>query len=110
MGSRTERGGRVSRVSTEAEYDGKALARVGDVITYEDGSEATIIDGAGFAAIWGNKPMALVGSQLSNGDTITESMQDGWGIVVRDDSPITGLFDRDHTVPESLTDAGGNNA
>ena len=50
IGALTERGGRVSRVTTRAEYGGKALARVGDIVTYDDGSEATIIDGAGFAA------------------------------------------------------------
>jgi hypothetical protein len=29
-----------------------ALARVDDIVTYDYGSEATIIDGAGFAAQW----------------------------------------------------------
>ncbi|WP_429250316.1 PAAR domain-containing protein [Paraburkholderia sp. GAS333] len=89
---RTERGGRVSRVTTKAEYQGMALASVGDTVTYDDGSEATIIDGAGFAASWDGKPYALVGSRLSNGDTITETLQDGCGITVRSDKPVPGLF------------------
>ena len=41
IGSRTERGGRVTKVTSKAEYRGMALARVGDVVTYDDGSEAT---------------------------------------------------------------------
>jgi uncharacterized Zn-binding protein involved in type VI secretion len=93
IGSRTERGGRVTRVSTMAEYQGMALARVGDIVTYDDGGEATIIDGAGYAAAWGDKPLALVGSRLSNGDTIMETSQDGWGITVRDGDQAPGLFD-----------------
>jgi uncharacterized Zn-binding protein involved in type VI secretion len=99
IGSRTERGGQVTRVSTKAEYKGMALARVGDIVTYDDGSEATIIDGAGFAASWGHKPFALVGSRVSNGNTITETLQDGWGNAVRHDKPIRGLFDSGHFLP-----------
>lgn len=93
LGSSTERGGRVSPATTRPEYQGKAIACVVDIVTYEDGSEATIIDGASFAAIWGEQPMALGGSHLSNGDTITNSLQDGWGITVRDGETVSGLFD-----------------
>ena len=99
IGSRTKRGGHVTRVSTKAEYKGMALARVGDIVTYDDGSEATIIDGAGFAAAWGDKPFALVGSRLSNGDNITETLQDGFGITVRSDKPVPGLFDPAYVPP-----------
>jgi uncharacterized Zn-binding protein involved in type VI secretion len=111
IGSLTRRGGRVSRVTTNAEYEGKALARVGDIVTYDDGSEATIVDGAGFAATWDDKPIALVGSHLSNGDTIIETLQDGWGISVRYGEFIAGLFDPAY-IP-SDTDArreGGSHA
>jgi uncharacterized Zn-binding protein involved in type VI secretion len=107
IGSRTRDGGRVTRVSTKAEYKGMALARVGDVVTYDDGSEATIIDGAGFAAAWEDKPFALVGSRLSNGDTITETLQDGFGITVREGKPVPGLFDPAYTLrPIADTDGG----
>jgi uncharacterized Zn-binding protein involved in type VI secretion len=99
IGSRTKRGGHVTRVSTKAEYKGMALARVGDIVTYDDGSEATIIDGAGFAAAWEDKPFALVGSRLSNGDTITETLQDSFGITVRSDKPVPGLFDPAYVLP-----------
>ena len=99
IGSRSKLGGQVTRVTTNAEYEGKALARVGDIVTYDDGSEATIIDGAGFAATWDDKPLALVGSHLSNGDTITETLQDGWGITVREGETIPGLFDPSYRLP-----------
>jgi uncharacterized Zn-binding protein involved in type VI secretion len=108
IGSRTERGGRVTMVTSKAEYRGMALARVGDVVTYDDGSEATIIDGAGFAAAWGDRPFALVGSHLSNGDMITETLQDGWGIKVRDGERIPGLFDPAYMLPQSAPRNGEN--
>lgn len=97
IGSITERGGRVTHVTTKAEFNGKALARVGDIVTYDDGTEATIVDGAGFAASWGGKPLALVGSRLSNGDRITESTQTAWGIAVPHGESILGLFDPTYT-------------
>ncbi|WNC92704.1 PAAR domain-containing protein [Paraburkholderia sp. FT54] len=108
IGSRTRRGGRVSHVTTKAEYRGLALARVGDTVTYDDGSEATIIDGAGFAATWGDRPLALVGSRLSNGDSITEAIQDGWGITVRGGEQIPGLFDPAYTLAPSAAAQEGS--
>jgi uncharacterized Zn-binding protein involved in type VI secretion len=111
VGSRTKDGGHVTRVSTKAEYEGMALARVGDIVTYDDGSEASIIDGAGFAAAWEDKPLALVGSRLSNGDTITETLQDGFGISVRDGELVPGLFDPTYMLPPIVeTDEGTANA
>ncbi|WP_159463026.1 hypothetical protein [Caballeronia ptereochthonis] len=47
IGSTTERGGRVSKVSSGAEFDGFKAALVGDTVTYDDGTEATILDGSG---------------------------------------------------------------
>lgn len=49
IGSLTERGGRVTGVTSRATIAGLGLARVGDTETCKDGSKATIIDGAGFA-------------------------------------------------------------
>ncbi|HIC7212424.1 PAAR domain-containing protein [Burkholderia stabilis] len=57
IGARTERGGKVAHVSTNATIDNLGLAVVGDIVAYEDGTEATIVDGAGFAATWGNRPV-----------------------------------------------------
>jgi len=47
IGSLTERGGRVSTATSGLELAGLNVARVGDVVTYDDGSEAAIVDGAG---------------------------------------------------------------
>ncbi|WP_341312608.1 PAAR domain-containing protein [Paraburkholderia sp. IMGN_8] len=92
IGATTGRGGRVTRVSTTATIHDKGLAVVGDIVTYDDGTEATIIDGAGFAATWADKPVALVGSRLSNGDRITAAQHD-FGITVHEGEQIPGLFD-----------------
>ncbi|TCG09892.1 hypothetical protein BZM27_01960 [Paraburkholderia steynii] len=108
LDSSAERGGRVSRVTIKAVYQGMALERVGDIVTCDDGSEATIIDGVGFAAAWEDRPLALVGSRLSNGDTITETLQNGWGITVRGSERTPGLFDPAYTLPPSVAADGGN--
>lgn len=108
VGSLTEGGGRVTRVSSCAAFDNKNLAVVGDIVTYEDGTEATIIDGAGFAAMWSNKPFALVGSRLSNGDRIISSPQDSFGITVRTGEDIPGLFDPSYVPPQQIDDNCGD--
>lgn len=109
IGSRTARGGRISRVTTQAEARGLALARVGDVVTYEDSSEATIIDGAGYATQWCGVPFALVGSRLDNGDKIVETLQDFWGVSDRGDKPIDGLFDPTYVSPTAGDVGAGRN-
>ncbi|WP_175864899.1 PAAR domain-containing protein [Burkholderia cepacia] len=99
IGSRTKRGGWVAEVAGKTSYRGLMLARVGDVVRYDDGTEAVVVDGAGFSATSDGKPMALVGSRLSNGDVITQTLQDGAGIRVTDDKPIPGLFDPAYVPP-----------
>ncbi|WGS40262.1 hypothetical protein LFL97_10905 [Burkholderia sp. JSH-S8] len=99
IGSRTERGEWVAEVAGKTSYRGLTLARVGDIVQYDDGSEAVIIDGAGFAATSEGMPFALVGSRLSNGNIITLTLQDGAGIRVSDDKPIPGLFDPAYVSP-----------
>lgn len=99
IGALIERGGRVSCATSGAEARGLALARVGDTVTYDDGREAVIIDGAGDAAVWEDKPLALVDSHLSNGDGIKETLQDFLGITVGEGQPIRGLFDSAYVVP-----------
>ncbi|WP_236078668.1 PAAR domain-containing protein, partial [Paraburkholderia domus] len=64
IGARTERGGRVSTGST-FHLAGLPVATVGCVVTYRDGSEAVITDGAGFAFVIADRPAAIVGSSLS---------------------------------------------
>jgi len=82
---------------------------VGDTVTYPDGSEAVIIDGAGFGLVCDNKPAALVGSRLSNGDKIIETLQpNGFGLDAS--RSIVGLFDPDYVAPPyvpSSAAAGG---
>ncbi|MFM0219123.1 MULTISPECIES: hypothetical protein [Paraburkholderia] len=68
IGTRTGRCGYASRVLTSAEYAGKACARVGEIDAYDDGRQTSIIDGAAYAATWEVKPLALIGSRLSNGE------------------------------------------
>ncbi len=46
VGSRIERGGWGVKVSSETQYCGLLLARVGDIVRYHDGSEAVIVNGA----------------------------------------------------------------
>jgi len=100
VGALTERGGRVS-TGYGSKICGLPMARVGDTVTYSDGSEAVIIDGAGYAAVLGDRPAALVGSNLSNGDRIIETP---WGhlemgVFIADDETVPGLFDANWTPP-----------
>ncbi|HYS65556.1 MAG TPA: PAAR domain-containing protein [Paraburkholderia sp.] len=99
IGSLTARGGRVTTASAGSQICGLGIARVGDVVTYEDGSEAAIMDGAGVALVIDGQPAALVGSRLSNGDRIVEALWQGRGIIVREGESIEGLFDADYVPP-----------
>ncbi|MDN7702526.1 PAAR domain-containing protein [Burkholderia semiarida] len=99
IGALTERGGRVTTATSGLAVAGLVVARVGDVVTYEDGSEAVIMDGAGEYAICSDKPFALVGSRLSNGDRIVETLQRLWGIHVPTGETAQGLFNKDYVPP-----------
>jgi hypothetical protein len=68
IGTRTGPGGYAGRVMTSAEYEANALARVGGIVAYDDGGQTTIIDGAAYAATGEDKPLALIGSLLSNSE------------------------------------------
>jgi hypothetical protein len=76
------------------------IALVGDSVTYGNGSEARIIDGAGYRMTWDNKPVALVGSRLDNGDRIVDTPHNDYGITVRDGEAVPGLFDPTWTLPK----------
>lgn len=104
IGSRTERGGEVVTASTRIEIivNGEKLkvARVGDTVRYADGTESTITSGAGFAMVYDGKPVAVVGSHIENGDTITSSTQDAMRITqFADEPPIPGLLQSDYIAP-----------
>ncbi|EDT05755.1 hypothetical protein BamIOP4010DRAFT_0780 [Burkholderia ambifaria IOP40-10] len=102
IGALTERGGRVTNATSGLTVAGLVVARVGDVVTYEDGSEAVIMDGAGEYTICSDKPFALVGSRLSNGDRIVEMLQRFWGIHVPAGETAEGLFNEDYVPPPAL--------
>ncbi|MBN3797654.1 PAAR domain-containing protein [Burkholderia sp. Ac-20392] len=99
IGALTERGGRITEATSDLTVAGLVVARVGDVVTYEDGSEAVIVDGAGEYAICSDKPFALVGSRLSNGDRIVETLQRLSGIHVPVGETAEGLFNEDYAPP-----------
>ncbi|MCA8244356.1 MULTISPECIES: PAAR domain-containing protein [Burkholderia] len=99
IGAFTERGARVTTATSGLAVAGLVVARVGDVVTYEDGSEAVIMDGAGEYAICSDKPFALVGSRLSNGNRIVETLQRLWGIHVPTGETAEGLFNKDYVPP-----------
>jgi hypothetical protein len=68
-------------------------------VHYPDGTVAHITSGAGFAAIDDGKPLAIVGSHVSNGDVIAESLQSSMEILILDGlPPIAGFLDP-HFVP-----------
>src|SRR4051794_23774597 len=77
LGAKTERGGEVVTASTGIEIQEHRIACVGDIVRYSDGSESKIVSGAGSAHVYDDKPVAIIGSHLENGDTITTSLQSG---------------------------------
>ncbi|GFZ97889.1 PAAR domain-containing protein [Dyella caseinilytica] len=100
IGARTERGGYVTRTSSKLSILGFRAALVGDVVTYNDASEAAIIDGSGTRAHERNKCFALVGSRLSNGDRIVFTPWDNGksGLFVAEGENPEGFFEP-HYVP-----------
>ncbi|MEM8513770.1 putative XRE-type DNA-binding protein [Massilia sp. MP_M2] len=76
----TERGGRIV-ASRDLRTAGGRVALVGDIARYPDGGEARIVSGAGAALLYKGRMMALVGSELDNGDRITGPMHNGMMIV-----------------------------
>jgi uncharacterized Zn-binding protein involved in type VI secretion len=101
IGARTERGGYVTRATSGLSQCNLKVARVGDVVTYRDGSQAAIIDGAGAMSIYDGKSHALVGSRLSNGDRIVSTpWEDGKsGLFVAEGETPKGLFDPSYVAP-----------
>lgn len=98
VGALTERGGRITTATSGLTLAGLEVACVGDVVTYDDGSVTVIIDGAGNNHSEG-KPFALVGSRLSNGDRITETLRNSCGIHVCEGQSVAGLFDPTYVPP-----------
>jgi hypothetical protein len=109
--ARTEHGARVTHVATTTEIHKKGIAVVGEVVTNDDGSQARIVDGAGFGAMWSDKPIALLGSRLDNGDRIISTPQSDYGIKAQIGETVPGLFDsawRMHREVEGTRTGGGD--
>jgi uncharacterized Zn-binding protein involved in type VI secretion len=92
IGSRTGRGGRVVMASNDQFADDFHIACVGDRVRYPDGSESVIVSGAGHASTIANRPIALVGSHVANGDRIVARAQSMGEIVVLEGEPVPGLL------------------
>lgn len=93
LGAATERGGVVTTASASARFLDRAFACVGDVVTYADGSTATIVSGAGAASHYLDRPHALIGSHLDNGDRIASNpIEVGMHIREFAAEPIAGLL------------------
>lgn len=103
LGSRTKQGGTVQTASTGMFCGGDhRIARVGDEVRYPDGTVAHITSGAGFAAIFDGKPLAIVGSHISNGDEIMESLNNDFQITIREGMPaVPGLLDPQYVPPQA---------
>lgn len=90
----------------ERHLDGFRVACVGDRVCYPDGSENIIVSGAGNASTFGNRPVALVGSHVENGDRITLSQQSMGEIVLFEgDVPIAGLLQPGTMPPQGRGEA-----
>ncbi|WP_442798739.1 PAAR domain-containing protein [Pantoea vagans] len=84
VGSLTRNGGILQKASGRSTAGGLQVARVGDRVVYADGSEATIISGAGTARIIQGAPAALAGSMLDNGDEIISTPQSISRLIFRE--------------------------
>ncbi|MBC3384443.1 hypothetical protein HU715_026340 [Pseudomonas sp. SWRI12] len=92
-GSQTRDGGTIQQVSSSLTFtldNGWKVraAQKGDEVVYADGSTARIITGAGK----NNSDIALVGSRLSNGDEIINTLQRRFMIIVREGVPMAEDF------------------
>lgn len=100
VGSSTLRGGMVVVSNHEVHGDGFRVACVGDRVRYPDGSESIIVSGAGNASTFDDRPIALVGSHVENGDRITWSHQNmGELVLFEGDAPIAGLLQPGYMPP-----------
>lgn len=93
VGSKTRMGGEIVTASTGIKIHEHRVACVGDWVRYPDGTETEIVSGAGFAATFKERPIAIVGSTTDNGDTVTRSLQSDVLIIeYADDDAIQGLL------------------
>jgi uncharacterized Zn-binding protein involved in type VI secretion len=106
IGSHTVRGGKIVVPDNELHMDCYRIACVGDRVRYPDGSESIIVSGAGSASTFGDRPIALVGSHVENGDRIALSQQNMGEIVLFEgDAPIAGLLQPGYMPPRLNSEA-----
>jgi len=72
-GAKTANDGEIVQSPNSIRYSEHTLLLVGDEAVYPDGSSAVITAGAGIAMVDCDRPAAIIGSPLSNGDTIVWS-------------------------------------
>ena len=96
--STTDRGGRIV-ASSAISTDGGRVALVGDTVRYPDGSQTRIVTGSGANSLYFGSSIALIGSELENGDRINGPIHDGLVLVEYADAPIPGLFQADYLTP-----------
>jgi uncharacterized Zn-binding protein involved in type VI secretion len=101
IGSRTSRGGQVVLASNDQYADDYRIACVGDRVRYPDGSESVITSGAGHASTIANRPIALVGSHVANGDRIVARAQSMGEIIVLEGEPVPGLLEPGYVPPSA---------
>ena len=99
IGSRTSRGGQVVLATNDQYADDYRIACVGDRVRYPDGSESVITSGAGHASTFANRPIALIGSHVANGDRIVIGAQSIGEIVVLEGEPVPGLLEPGYVPP-----------
>jgi uncharacterized Zn-binding protein involved in type VI secretion len=97
IGSRTRRGGQV--VDANGHDDDFRVACVGDRVRYPDGSESVITSGAGHASTFADRPIALVGSHIANGDRIVARAQSIGEIIVVEGEQVAGLLEPGYQPP-----------
>ncbi|MCH9300409.1 hypothetical protein [Pantoea allii] len=100
-GSLTERGGVADEFNAEPEQGYKhrlsnglwaSVLTEGCTVSYPDGSTAQIISSAGREYTWEDRGIALVGSELDNGDVIISTPQSSGMLVGRKDVPVAEDF------------------
>jgi len=92
VGNLTRNGGVLQKASGKRTGGGFQIARVADKVVYADGSEATIISGAGAARVMHEAFAALVGSMPDNGDEIISTPQSTSRLVFRKGDELPNGF------------------
>ena len=92
----------LARTADDGAFDDFRVACVGDRVRYPDGSESVIVSGAGRASTFADRPVALVGSHVANGDRIVTPAQSIGEIVVVEGESIPGLLDPGYGMPPAV--------